>query len=125
MKETTTKKILIVEDEKPLAHALELKLTREGFEIIVTDSGEEAITLLGKESFSLILTDLIIPGQDGFKVLEAIQIKKIKAPVIVMTNLRQEEDEKRAKDLGATDFFVKSNTTISEIVEKVKKIAQS
>lgn len=116
----SNKKILIIEDEKPLAHALELKLTHEGYDVVTTGSGEEGVTLITKENYDLILTDLILPGQDGFKVLEAIQNKKVKSPVIVMTNLNQEEDRKRATDLGAADFFVKSNITISEIVEKVK-----
>ncbi len=122
MKESEPKKILIIEDEKPLAHALELKLTHEGFVVTATGSGEEALTLLTKEDFDLVLTDLIIPGVDGFKVLETIQDKKMKIPVIVMTNLNQEEDRKRASDLGATDFFVKSNSPISHIVEKVKHV---
>jgi DNA-binding response OmpR family regulator len=122
MKESEPKKILIIEDEKPLAHALELKLTHEGFVVTATGSGEEALTLLTKEHFDLILTDLIIPGVDGFKVLETVQDKKMKIPVIVMTNLNQEEDRKRASDLGATDFFVKSNSPISLIVEKVKHV---
>lgn len=114
------KKILIIEDEKPLAHALDLKLSHEGFAIVATGSGEEALLLLGKDHFDLVLTDLIIPGVDGFKVLETIQEKKMKVPVIVMTNLNQEEDRKRASDLGAVDFFVKSNSPISLIVEAVK-----
>jgi DNA-binding response OmpR family regulator len=122
MKEPEQKKILIIEDEKPLAHALDLKLSHEGFAITATGSGEEALQLLSKEHFDLVLTDLIIPGVDGFKVLETIQDKKMKIPVIVMTNLNQEEDRKRASDLGATDFFVKSNSPISLIVEKVKNV---
>ena len=119
------KKILIIEDEKPLAHALDLKLSHEGFDIIATGSGEEALLLLNKDHFDLVLTDLIIPGVDGFKVLETIQNKKMKVPVIVMTNLNQEEDRKRASDLGAVDFFVKSNSPISLIVEAVKNKIQS
>ncbi len=125
MKETEKKKILIIEDEKPLAHALELKLSHEGFDIVATGSGEEALTFLTKDHFDLVLTDLIIPGVDGFKVLETIQEKKMKIPVIVMTNLNQEEDRKRASDLGATEFFVKSNSPISLIVETVKKTIQA
>lgn len=120
MKETIPKKILIIEDEKPLLHALLLKLSHEGYEIVGTDSGEAGLDHLAKEKFDLILTDLITPGLDGFKVLESLQQKKIKTPVIVMTNLNQEEDKKRAYDLGATGFFVKSNSTISEIVASVK-----
>jgi DNA-binding response OmpR family regulator len=121
MKEATKKKILILEDEKPLAHALELKLTHEGFDIVTTDNGEMGISILQKEKFDLVLSDLIIPGIDGFGVLETIKTKKMNVPVIVMTNLNQEEDRKRAYDLGAVDFFVKSNSTLSEIVEAVKK----
>jgi DNA-binding response OmpR family regulator len=121
MKEATKKKILILEDEKPLAHALELKLTHEGFDVVTTDNGEMGISILQKEKFDLVLSDLIIPGIDGFGVLETIKTKKMNVPVIVMTNLNQEEDRKRAYDLGAVDFFVKSNSTLSEIVEAVKK----
>ncbi len=120
MKETGKKKILIIEDEKPLAHALSLKLSHEGFDVVTTESGEEGLQFLAKEKFDLVLTDLIIPGVDGFKVLETIQEKKMKIPVIVITNLNQEEDKKRVFDLGASSFFVKSNSPISEIVKNVK-----
>lgn len=121
MKEETKKKILILEDEKPLAHALELKLTHEGFDVVTTDNGETGVSLIQSEKFDLILSDLIIPGLDGFGVLEAIKAKKLNVPVIVMTNLNQDEDKQRATELGAVDFFVKSNSTLSEIVEAVKK----
>jgi DNA-binding response OmpR family regulator len=121
MKEEQKKKILILEDEKPLAHALELKLTHEGFDVVTTDSGEMGISILQKEKFDLVLSDLIIPGIDGFGVLEIIKTKKMNVPVIVMTNLNQDEDKQRAIDLGAVDFFVKSNSTLSEIVEAIKK----
>lgn len=121
MKEVLKKKILILEDEKPLAHALLLKLTHEGFEVTTSDNGEVGVSLLEKEKFDLVITDLILPGVDGFGVLEMIQTKKLNIPVIVMTNLNQEEDKKRAHDLGAIDFFVKSNSTLSEIVEGIKK----
>ena len=121
MKEPEQKKILIIEDEKPLAHALQLKLSHEGFYVVATNSGEEGLQYLEKEHFDLVLTDLIIPGVDGFKILETIKEKKMKIQVMVMTNLNQEEDKKRTQDLGATEFFVKSNSPLSEIVENIKK----
>jgi DNA-binding response OmpR family regulator len=120
MKEGDKKRILVLEDEKPLAHALELKLTKEGFEVVIVDNGNKGIELLSKEKFDIVLSDLIIPGTDGFGVLEMIRDKKMKIPVVVMTNLNQEEDKKKAEDLGAQDFFVKSNSTVSQIVEGVK-----
>ena len=115
-------KILIVEDEKPLARALELKLTRAGYTAIVALNGEIALEILHKEKFGLILLDLMMPKIDGFGVLEEMQKRSDKTPVIVLTNLSQKEDEQRATSLGAKDFFVKSNTPIAEIVKKVEKL---
>lgn len=65
----------------------------------------------------MILLDLIMPHMDGFAFME--QLKK-KSPVIVLSNLGQDEDKERAKKLGAKDYFVKSNTPITEIIKKVK-----
>lgn len=116
---TVKKKILIIEDEKPMARALELKLSHEGFEATSAFNGESGLELLDKETFDLILCDLVMPKVDGFKVLEALKEKKKKIPVMVLTDLSQEDDEKRAKALGAKEFFIKSNTPIASIVEKV------
>ncbi len=65
----------------------------------------------------MILLDLIMPQMDGFTFME--QLKK-KTPVIILSNLGQDEDKERAKQLGAVDYFVKSNTPITEIIKKVK-----
>jgi DNA-binding response OmpR family regulator len=115
------KKILIIEDDKSIARALELKLTREGFEVSILPNGENVLPTLQKTSFSLIVCDLIMPKVDGFEVLKVLQDNKVKIPVIVLTNLNQTEDEKRVKELGVTDFIVKSDTLISEVVEKIKE----
>lgn len=115
------KKILIVEDEKPMAKALELKLTREGFEAKAVFDGEKALKILESETFDLILLDLVMPNLNGFGVLTELKARNIKTPVIVTTNLSQEEDEKKAKELGATDYLVKSDTSIIEVVNFVKK----
>lgn len=102
-----------------MAHALELKLTHAGFEAKAVFNGEDGVKLLQKETFALILLDLIMPKMDGFKVLETLKEKKIQIPVMIVSNLSQEDDEKRAKALGAKEFFIKSNTPIATIVEKV------
>jgi CheY-like chemotaxis protein len=65
----------------------------------------------------MILLDLIMPQIDGFTFME--QLKK-KSPIIILSNLGQEEDKERAKQLGAVDYFVKSNTPIVEIIKKVQ-----
>ncbi len=115
------KKILVIEDEKPMARALELKLTHAGFAVKAVFNGEDGVELLQKETYALILLDLIMPKMDGFTVLETLKKEKIQIPVMVLSNLSQEDDEKRAKALGAKEFFIKSNTPIATIVEKVSQ----
>lgn len=118
---TPTKKILIIEDEKPMARALELKLTHAGFEVVSAGNGEDGLAILEKRTFVLVLLDLVMPKMDGFSVLETLKQKGIKIPVMILSNLSQEEDEKRAKALGAKEFFIKSNTPIATIVERVSQ----
>jgi two-component system, OmpR family, response regulator ArlR len=117
-----SKKILVVEDEKPMARALELKLNHEGFQVKSVYNGEEALLLVKKEPFDLILLDLVMPKINGFEVLSMLREFEIKTPVIVMTNLSQEQDEKKARDLGAVNVFIKSNVTLSKVVEYIKTI---
>ena len=116
-----TKKILIIEDEKPLARALELKLMHEGFEVKILPNGEGAISLIETERFSFLICDLVMPKVDGFDILREIKEKNIKIFVIVLTNLSQTEDEKRVRELGATEFFIKSDTPLSKIVSYIKE----
>ncbi len=116
-----SKKILIAEDEKPMARALELKLKNSGFEAKAVFNGDEAISELSKNKYDLILLDLMMPIKDGFSVLEDLKKNKNKTPVIISSNLGQNEDIKRAKELGAVDYFIKSDTPISLVVEHIKK----
>ena len=114
--------ILIVEDERPLAHALELKLGHEGFETKVCLTGAEGTKEALTGDYDCILLDLIMPETDGFSVLQEMAGKKIKTPVIVLSNLDQEEDKVKAKGFGVSDYFVKANTPIVEIVNRVHDI---
>ncbi len=115
------KKILIVEDEKSIANALKLKLENSGYESDIALNGREALEMLEGNGYSLVLLDLVMPVMDGFGVLEEMKKKGITTPVLISTNLSQEEDEKRAKELGAKDFFVKSDTPITEVINQVDK----
>lgn len=115
------KKILIIEDDKPMARALELKLAHAGFEAKSAGNGEDGLAIFASQDFSLVLLDLMIPKLDGFKVLEKLKERGNKIPIIALSNLSQVEDEKRALELGAAEFFIKSNTPILKIVERVKK----
>ena len=82
-----SKKILIAEDEKPMARALELKLNNSGFEAKAVYDGSEAMAELEKTKYDVMLLDLMMPVMDGFEVLEKIKKKKIKIKILVSTNL--------------------------------------
>lgn len=116
------KRVLIAEDEKPMARALEMKLNSLGFDAHTVFDGEQALAALKAEKFDVVLLDLMMPKLDGFGVLEALQKEGSKVPVIVSSNLGQPEDMERAKGLGAVDFFVKSDTPISEVVTHVTNV---
>ena len=116
------KKILIIEDEKTLSKALELKLSLSGFTVTTAFNGEDGVAILLKESFSLILLDLIMPKMDGFEVLAILKENKIDTPVMVLSNLSQESDMRRTEEFGAKEFFIKSNTPIMAIVERAIEI---
>lgn len=116
------KKILIVEDERPLAHALELKFSHEGFETKTCGNGKDGLVEALTGEYEVLLLDLIMPQLDGFGFLEQMNAKGIKTPVIVLSNLGQDEDKQKATELGAIDYFVKSNTPIIKIVERVRSV---
>lgn len=120
-----TKKILIVEDDQPLSRALRDQLERSGFEVDTFFDGKEALEVLGEKEFNLIILDLILPYLDGFKFLEIVKSKNIRAPIIVLSNLSQDEDIQRAKDLGAKEYFVKAETPMAELISHIKRILSS
>ncbi|MFA6410796.1 MAG: response regulator [Candidatus Buchananbacteria bacterium] len=115
------KKILIAEDEKPLSNALQLKLTKAGFKTEAAFNGQEALAMLNQQDFDFLILDLVMPKINGFEVLTEIKKSGKKIKIIVLSNLAQAEDQKRVKDLGAQDYFVKSNTPIGDIVKKIKE----
>lgn len=100
-------RILIVDDEKDILRALEFVLSREGYSVATATSGEEAIELLKKEEYDLILTDLKMPGMDGMEVLEkSLQLRPSTA-VIIMTAYATVESAVQAMRMGASDYIVK------------------
>lgn len=112
-------RILIAEDERPMAKALQLKLEHDGHTVIAVGDGDDAIEALKTQKFDVVLLDLMMPHTDGFAVLEWKKQQQDNTPVIVATNLSQEEDKKRVKDLGAKGYFVKSDTSINDIISHI------
>ena len=117
------KKILIVEDETAMAEVLRDEFALHQFEIVVAKNGEEAMKKLHSAKPDFVLLDLLLPKKDGFTVLKEMkaddELRDI--PVVVLSNLGQDDDIKLAISLGAADYFVKAQHPIKEIIEKVQK----
>ncbi|MHB9019407.1 MAG: response regulator [Minisyncoccota bacterium] len=122
--------IIIAEDERLLSKVLKEEFEEAGFKIIQTFNGLETLKELKAKSknIDLVLLDLLMPVINGFQVLEEMQkdrVDNLRAiPVIVLSNLGQDEDIKKAMSLGAVDYFVKAQHPISEVVEKVKNFLE-
>lgn len=116
--------ILIIEDDKFLRELISRKLINEGFKIDEAIDGEEGLKKAQKVRPSLILLDLILPGLDGFEILERIKDDPSTSaiPVLILSNLGQRDEVERGLKLGAVDFLVKAHFTPEEIVEKIKEV---
>lgn len=114
--------ILVAEDDRFYANIYKTKLAKEGYEVVVTGDGVQALKVAREKKPALIILDLIMPVKDGFETLKELKadavLKSVK--VVVLSNLGQEEDIKKAKDLGAVDYLVKTNLSITEMMEKIK-----
>lgn len=115
--------ILVIEDDVAYANVYQRKLSKEGYEVVVEQSGEAAIELAKKRHPDLILLDLVMPGKNGFEVLQELradpELKNVK--IIVASNLSQDVDIEKAKKAGADDYFIKSNVSVPEMVQLVKE----
>jgi len=116
-----SKMILIAEDDPFLIKVMGTLLEDEGLTVDRAHDGEEAIKKLQTGKYSLVLLDLIMPGKTGFEVLEEAKKMKIKTPILVFSNLSQEEDKQRVKALGAKGYYVKSDISVGEVAAAVKK----
>lgn len=117
------KMILIVEDDRFLAKAYETAFESLDCDIQLLFDGEKAIDVMREKQPDIVLLDILLPIKDGFQILEEkksqADIKDI--PVIVASNLGQEDEITKAKEFGITDYIVKSDTSIGEIVRMLKK----
>ncbi|MBI3626873.1 response regulator [Candidatus Uhrbacteria bacterium] len=116
------KRILVAEDDKNLSKSLVMDLKKSGFDVDLVTNGEETMLALGQGKYDLLLLDIIMPHQDGFSVLGRIKKDGLRIPVIVLSNLGEESDKQKSRDLGATGFLVKADISLQEIVAKIKEI---
>ncbi len=120
----TGRKVLIVEDDKFLGGLVAKKLMAAGFQVILLDRGGQAVSNIEKERPQIVLLDLLLPDMSGFDILEKMyknaDLKSI--PVIILSNLAEQSDIQKAKNLGAHSFLIKATVNIDAIVTKVGHI---
>ncbi len=118
--------ILLAEDEVTLAKMYQTKFGMEGFEVVHAEDGVKAVEILEKTVPDIALLDIIMPNMDGFGVLKKMKEdpRLAKVPVILLTNLGQENDVKRGMELGANDYLIKAHFTPQEVADKVKDVLQ-
>jgi len=125
MSEEKKIKVLLAEDEEFISRAYKDGFERAGFEVITAFDGEEAVIKTRENKPDVMLLDLVMPVKTGFEVLRELRADKNFAdmPILVLSNLSQESDIEESKKLGATDFLVKSNMTLQEVIAKIKQYA--
>jgi len=116
-------KILIVEDEEVLVKVLEEKFEAEKFQVTIARDGYDVVPLAKKFKPDIILLDIILPGTDGLEVLSFLKADEDLStiPVIMLSNLDDDEKIKKALSLGAVDYLVKTQHPVKEVVEKVNE----
>ena len=120
-------KILIVDDNGQIRNMYSQVLSVRGYQVAVAGDGLEAVAKIGSEMPDLILLDVMMPKLSGMKVLEAVRAnaKTKSIPVVMFTNLANEADAKRAKELGVSKYLIKSDVDPTQLVglvdEMVKK----
>ena len=118
------KNILIVEDDTFLQGLAATKLTKEGYAVGTAGNVGDVDKYLETNTPDFVLLDLVLPGTDGYGILKKLRenIKTATIPVIIFSNLAEDKDIVKAKELGATDFMIKSNFTLDELADKIKSI---
>jgi len=125
--EKSKAKILFVDDDNFLRKVYKSELSEQGYEVVLAADGDEGLEKAQITDPDLIILDMIMPQKNGFEVLTELQKNPTtkNTPVIILSNLGQEDDIKKGLDLGAVDYLVKDNITLSTIVEKVNHYLNS
>lgn len=117
-------KILIIEDDRYISKMYQLKLSLEGYQVEVADNGKVGVEKVKSFMPNIILLDILMPELDGFEVLKVVKsddaTKNI--PVLIMSNLGQEDHIQKGMELGAVGYIVKSQFTPSKVVENIKEV---
>ncbi len=116
--------ILIVEDDEVLLRALYILFHKSKYTIASATDGAMAVQMAQRLKPNLILLDLLLPKMSGFEVLRVVKSDPAlkDTPVIILSNLGSVEDVEKAKAYGAADYFIKANTDLSVLEDKIKQV---
>jgi len=120
---TTKKTVLTIEDDNFLQGLEATKLQKEGYNVLTASDATEAFKVFSSgQKIDIILLDLLLPDVDGFTILKKIRddVNLVETPVIIFSNLSEEKDIEKATELGISEFMVKSNFTLDELVKKIE-----
>ena len=112
-------RILVVDDEKPICDLIDLNLSSAGYHCTTIQDGAEAIAIIEKEEFDLILLDIMLPGADGYDVME--YVRPLGVPVIFITAKHEVKDRVKGLKLGADDYLVKPFDVV-ELLARVEAV---
>lgn len=118
------KHILFIEDEPTLQKTLGRALENDGYQVSSALDGQSGLALVKEAKPDLVLLDLILPKMDGFEVLKKIKEDEATKdiPVIILTNLESPEDVEKALSQGATNYLVKANYELDDVIKKIKAL---
>jgi len=114
-------KILVAEDEPIMQKTIALRLKKDGHNVITTDNGREALSLIASELPDLIITDIMMPYASGLEIVGTVKKLERKVPIIVLSAMGQENVVVEAFDLGADDFISKPFSP-NELSMRVKRL---
>lgn len=115
-------RILLVEDDLALATAYKIRMEAEGFETQVCADGQTALKDAIGYRPDLIVLDIMMPHVSGFDILDILRKTKETAntKIVILTALAQPDDRRRARELGANDFLVKSQAVIEDVMKRIR-----
>jgi DNA-binding response OmpR family regulator len=121
------KKILLIEDEQLIRELYARQLSKANFYVKAVGSAEEGLAELKKETFNLLLLDIMLPGMNGLQMLRQYKLENPTSQLIVilLTNLGQESVIKEGFELGAQAYIIKSSYTPDQVVQEVKNSLES
>lgn len=118
------KKVLIVEDDPAMLAILAERIAQEGFAVLQAQDGQQGLSIALREVPDLILLDLLMPKVSGTDMLSQLRkdSRGARVPVIILSNLNENDAASKTAQLKATSYIVKSNTSLAAIVGEVKKM---